>query len=264
MSVPLANPFSLTWKPSSCVVRSRPPWSQVARKLTSHSPFPPHSLPIPFPFPPPSNFPSPRGFPKSTAHPTKTTSRSRLHIVRNTPLVMLSSLHTQTFVVFPGLNIAPSSASAPAVDPSFPWPLGHHEYFFFKSSKLMLFFPVSFSSDSRASSVSIICPTLTPTFSIAASTQLKGEIANWERVTQKAVSTRMPHPLHLFFSLYVFWQTSGPFFTIFSSVATHRGQPAAKCHPCRWAISCGLGRRRIQTRYCRTTVWGTTIEPPRL
>jgi hypothetical protein len=53
-------------------VRSRPPWSQVARKLTSHSPFPPHS-----------NFPTPWGFPKSTAHPTMTTSRSSLHIVRN-------------------------------------------------------------------------------------------------------------------------------------------------------------------------------------
>ncbi len=60
----------LTWNPSSCVVRSRPPWSQVAHKLTS--PFP--SLPIP-------NFHPPRGFPKSIVRPTKT--RSRLHIVRN-------------------------------------------------------------------------------------------------------------------------------------------------------------------------------------
>jgi hypothetical protein len=62
----------LTWNPSSCVVRSRPPWSQVAHKLTS--PF--HSLAIPSH----SNFPNPRGFPKSTAHPTKTTSQSWLHI----------------------------------------------------------------------------------------------------------------------------------------------------------------------------------------
>ncbi len=66
-----------------------------------------------------------------------------------------------------------------------------------------------------------------------------------------------------------FWRTSGPFFTIFSSVAPHRDQPVAKCHPRwqptrRWAISCGLGRRRIRTRDCRTTVWRTTIEPPRL
>jgi hypothetical protein len=72
-----------------------------------------------------------------------------------------------------------------------------------------------------------------------------------------------------FFSLYVFWRTSGPFFTIFSSLAPHRGQPAAKCHPRwqparRWAISCGLGRHRIRTRDCRTTVWRTTIEPPLL
>ncbi len=72
-----------------------------------------------------------------------------------------------------------------------------------------------------------------------------------------------------FFSLYVFWRTSGPFFTIFSSVAPHRGQPAAKCHPRwqptrRWTISCGLGRHRIRTRDYRTTVWRTTIEPPRL
>ncbi len=66
--------------------------------------------------------------------------------------------------------------------------------------------------------------------------------------------------------LYVFWRTSGPFFTIFSSVAPHRSQAAAKCNPRwqpirRWAISCGLGRRRIRTQDCRTTVWRTTIEP---
>ncbi len=65
-----------TWNPSSCVVRSRPPWSQVARKLTSPSPFPPHSLPIPISRPP-------RGFPKSIVCPTKMTSWSWLHIVRN-------------------------------------------------------------------------------------------------------------------------------------------------------------------------------------
>ncbi len=40
----------------------------------------------------------------------------------------------------------------------------------------------------------------------------------------------------------------------------------AKCHPRwqptrRWATSCGLGRRRIRTQDCRTTVWRTTIEP---
>ncbi len=68
------------------------------------------------------------------------------------------------------------------------------------------------------------------------------------------------------FSLFIcFWRTSGSFFVIFSSVAPHRGQPAAKCHP-KWqptrrlAVSCGVWRRRIRTRDCRTTVWRSTIE----
>ncbi len=58
-------------------------------------------------------------------------------------------------------------------------------------------------------------------------------------------------------------------FLIFTSVAPHRGQPAVKCHP-RWqptrrlAVSCGLGRHRIRTRDCRTTVWHATIKLPRL
>jgi hypothetical protein len=70
-----------------------------------------------------------------------------------------------------------------------------------------------------------------------------------------------------FFSLYVFGEPVVHFFLIFSSVAPHRGQPAAKCHP-RWqptrrlAVSCRLGRHQIRTRDCRTTVWCTTIEPP--
>jgi hypothetical protein len=52
--------------------------------------------------------------------------------------------------------------------------------------------------------------------------------------------------------LYVFGEPE-VHFVIFSSVAPHRGQPAAKWH-LRWqptrrlAVSCGLGRRRIQTR----------------
>jgi hypothetical protein len=64
---------------------------------------------------------------------------------------------------------------------------------------------------------------------------------------------------YLFFFLICFWRTSGSFIIIFSSVAPHRGQPAAKCHS-RWqpskrlAVRCGLGRRRIWTRDCRTTV----------
>ncbi len=61
----------------------------------------------------------------------------------------------------------------------------------------------------------------------------------------------------------------GIFRRIFSSVAPHRGQLAAKFNP-RWqptrrlAVSSELGRCRIQTRDCRTTVWCATIEPPHL
>ncbi len=64
-----------------------------------------------------------------------------------------------------------------------------------------------------------------------------------------------------------FCLTSGSFFVIFSSLAPHRGQPTANCHP-RWqptrrlAVKCGLGRRRMRTWDCRTTVWHATIEPP--
>ncbi len=71
--LPFLKSLLLTWNPSFCVVRSCP-----------RSPFPPHSLPIP------------------NSHPlraspvivrlTKTTSRSRLCVVRNTPLVMSSLL----------------------------------------------------------------------------------------------------------------------------------------------------------------------------
>jgi hypothetical protein len=111
-------------------------------------------------------------------------------MVRNTPLVMSSSLHFQSLVVFPGFRAAFSSASVStlwrgSVDPSFAWPLGHHEYFFLKSSMLMLLFLASPSSGSQAVLVSIIWPTLTPTPSITASTQLKGKIASWKRVPQK-------------------------------------------------------------------------------
>jgi hypothetical protein len=45
-----------------------PPWSQVACKLTSPSPFP---------------FPTPNGSPNSIVRPSKTTSRHWLHLVRN-------------------------------------------------------------------------------------------------------------------------------------------------------------------------------------
>ncbi len=62
----------LIWKPSFGVMRSRPPWPQVALKLTSPSPSPPHSLPIPN-----------SQHPRSIVRLTKATSRSRLLMVRN-------------------------------------------------------------------------------------------------------------------------------------------------------------------------------------
>jgi hypothetical protein len=65
------------------VVRSCPPWSQVAHELPSPSPFPPHSLLIPSPFLPRSYFLTPWGFPKSLGRLTKMTSQSRLYMVRN-------------------------------------------------------------------------------------------------------------------------------------------------------------------------------------
>jgi hypothetical protein len=77
----------------------------------------------------------------------------------------------------------------------------------------------------------------------------------------------MHHNFILIFFFICFWRTSGSFLIIFSSVAPHRGQPAAKCHP-RWqpsrrlAVRCGLGRHRIWTRDCRTTVRRATSEPP--
>ncbi len=74
-----------------------------------------------------------------------------------------------------------------------------------------------------------------------------------------AKSGQGQHISKYFFFFICFWRTSCSFFITFSSVAPHRGQPAAKCHP-RWqptsrlAVSCGLGRHRIRTRdfiiYC--------------
>ncbi len=53
------------------------------------------------------------------------------------------------------------------------------------------------SSGSQSASFSIIWLTRSPTPSIAASIQLKGEMASWKRVPHKAVITQIPHPLHL-------------------------------------------------------------------
>jgi hypothetical protein len=65
---PLADSLLLTWNPSFCVVLCCPPWSQVTRELT----YPSSSLSIPN-----------SHHPRSIVRPTKTTSRSRLHMVRN-------------------------------------------------------------------------------------------------------------------------------------------------------------------------------------
>ncbi len=57
------------------VIQSRPPWPQVTRKLTSPFPSPPYSLPIPN-----------SQHPRLIVRLTKTTSWSRLLMVRNSPL----------------------------------------------------------------------------------------------------------------------------------------------------------------------------------
>ncbi len=73
---PLCSPFCsflLTWNPPCCN-RIRPPWSQVAHKLTSPSS-------TPFSFPPHSKFPVPRLF----MPPTVMTSRLRLLLSGTVP-----------------------------------------------------------------------------------------------------------------------------------------------------------------------------------
>ncbi len=79
LSVPLPIPFHLL---------RIPPFAWCDRvhlgpRLLVNWPPPPHSILIPSPFPPHSNFPTPRGFPKWIVRLTKTTSRLRLHRVRN-------------------------------------------------------------------------------------------------------------------------------------------------------------------------------------
>ncbi len=73
--------FPLTYLESLLLCGAIP--SQVTHKLTSPSSFPPHS-----------KFPSPQGFPSSIVHPTKTTSRSRLCIVRNSYHKNISLIYT--------------------------------------------------------------------------------------------------------------------------------------------------------------------------
>jgi hypothetical protein len=63
---PLLIPFYLLGT-LLAVIGSRPPWSQVARKLISPFPSPPHSLPFPKS--------RPLGFPELNMHLTKMTSR---------------------------------------------------------------------------------------------------------------------------------------------------------------------------------------------
>ncbi len=84
-----------------------------------------------------------------------------------------------------------------ATDPLVTLLLGHHGYFFLRSSMLRAFLLGLSSSGPRSAYVSIIWPTRSPTPSMAASIQVKGVMASWKRVPQKAVITQMPHPLHL-------------------------------------------------------------------
>ncbi len=91
-TVPLVNPLCLekslpySWSPLTylesllCVwCDSCPPWSQVACVLT----FPPFFLPIPL-------FPFPNGSPVLNTCPPTATSQRRLHIVRYSPLCIVS------------------------------------------------------------------------------------------------------------------------------------------------------------------------------
>ncbi len=57
----------------------------------------------------------------------------------------------------------------------------------------------------------------------------------------------LPSCLISFFSLYVFLRTSGSFLIIFSSVAPHRGQPAAKYH-LKWQPTWARSLRRFMGR----------------
>jgi hypothetical protein len=96
---------------------------------------------------------------------------------------------------------APSASVAPMTmraigSPPLPL-LSHHEYFLLRSSMLMAFLLGFSFSGSRSASFSIIWPTRSPTHSIAASTQLKGDMASWNRVPHKAVITHSQHPLYL-------------------------------------------------------------------
>jgi hypothetical protein len=97
--LPLLNPFCspfesplLTWNPPSCD-RIRPPWSQVACKLTS--PF--STLSQPFPHPSPLQIPGTQ----ITKRLTMTTSRIRLLLSGTAPTVYLEN-HVQvaTYGIF--------------------------------------------------------------------------------------------------------------------------------------------------------------------
>ncbi len=90
---------------------------------------------------------------------------------------------------------APMSMSGTGSPPLLP--LGHHEYFLLRSSMLMAFFLGFSLSGSRSASFSIIWPTRSPTSPIAASIQVKGDTASWNRVPHTAVRTHNPHPLYL-------------------------------------------------------------------
>ncbi len=155
-----------------CCDRIRPPWSQVARKLILIS-IPPHLLPICSPSVSHSETPTPCGFPK-LMRPLLRRHRNSGFRDQHTPLAMSSSLVLQSLVLFTALRAILSAASTSIRDPGCPSlrsPLGHQEYFLRRSSMLRVLLLDFSSSGSRSASVSIICPTRSPTPSIAASIQ---------------------------------------------------------------------------------------------
>jgi hypothetical protein len=165
-----------TWNPPSCD-RNCPPQSQVACKLT---PFVPHLAPVP-------SLPKFRpllGFPRSNMHLIGTTLQNPTHKITHTPLFAMAPiyyLHYYSLVLLMPRRVAPSPPMASMsmrATGSLPLPLGHHEYFLLRSSMLRAFLLGFSSSGSWSASFSIIWPTRSPTSSIAASIQLKGEMAS--------------------------------------------------------------------------------------
>jgi hypothetical protein len=105
---PLPFPFSYL-ETLLDVIGSRPPWSQVARKLISPSPSPPHS-----------KIPTPWGFPELNVRLTKTTSRIWLTRSRTLQLSFLWGHLTTTALFKSLLSLTPPTLHLLQVEPSLP------------------------------------------------------------------------------------------------------------------------------------------------